>query len=286
MFGASETPYDLRFQALGIPVRVHPMFWLVAAMLGWQSENIPIVLIWVGCVFLSILVHEYGHGLMARAYGASPSILLQAFGGLCFYPADRQTPRQRLAVLIWGPGAGFVLCLATMAAYTVGFGLTPGEHIASVQKILCGYFGFLTRLDWMKPDDPTLRMALKKLGFDPTVPIRPDPDMIPKQLEIYWFLLEINILWGLINLLPIWPLDGGQITQTVLAQANPYHGRRWAHILSLLVAATCAILVYTQTQSIFNTLFFAYFAVINYQILDSIHRAHSLGIYDENGWGK
>ena len=43
MFGASETPYDLRFQLLGIPVRVHPLFWLVAAMLGWQNENIPVV---------------------------------------------------------------------------------------------------------------------------------------------------------------------------------------------------------------------------------------------------
>lgn len=64
MFGVPETPYDLRFQLLGMPVRVHPLFWLVAAMLGWRNENIPLVLIWVGCVFVSILVHEYGHGLV------------------------------------------------------------------------------------------------------------------------------------------------------------------------------------------------------------------------------
>ena len=34
--------------------------------------------------------------------------------------------------------------------------------------------------------------------------------------------IQINIMWGLINLLPIWPLDGGQITETVLSQVNPY----------------------------------------------------------------
>src|SRR5579875_2541086 len=124
MLGASETPYDLRFRALGIPVRVHPFFWLVAAMLGWQNENIPVVLIWVGCVFVSILVHEYGHGLMARAFGASPSIVLHGFGGLCIYQPDRQTPRQRLAVLLCGPGAGFVLCLAVMLVFSAAFGLT------------------------------------------------------------------------------------------------------------------------------------------------------------------
>ena len=39
MVGAAETPYDLRFRLLGIPVRVHPMFWLVSAVLGWQDHE-------------------------------------------------------------------------------------------------------------------------------------------------------------------------------------------------------------------------------------------------------
>ena len=29
-----HTPYDLHFRVFGIPVRVHPMFWLVAAIMG------------------------------------------------------------------------------------------------------------------------------------------------------------------------------------------------------------------------------------------------------------
>ena len=78
MLGASETPYDLRFHFLGIPVRVHPLFWLISAMLGWQPNNIPAVLTWIACVFLSILVHEYGHGGVARIYGCKPAIVLWA----------------------------------------------------------------------------------------------------------------------------------------------------------------------------------------------------------------
>ena len=136
MFGVPETPYDWRFRLLGIPVRVHPLFWLVAFMLGFVRENIPVSLIFVGCAFVSILVHEYGHGLTARAFGASPSIVLQAFGGLCIYQPDRQTPRQRLAVLICGPGAGFVLAGVVMLVFSAVYGLTLEDHLAFIENFV------------------------------------------------------------------------------------------------------------------------------------------------------
>ena len=34
----------------------------------------------------------------------------------------------------------------------------------------------------------------------------------------------------------------------------------------------------------FLTLFFAYFAIINFQILQSIHQAQSMGLYQEDEW--
>jgi Zn-dependent protease len=285
MFGASETPYDLRFQALGIPVRIHPFFWVVAAMLGWQPENIPLVLTWVGCVFVAILVHEYGHGLMARAHGESPSILLHAFGGLCIYQPDRESPRQRLAVLAWGPGAGFVLCFVVMAAFSAVFGMTPGEHVAFIKVLLSQSLPFAKDVSWLQPDGRTFLSGYQKLGFNLNE-FNPDPHAIHMRFEIYWFMLQINIMWGLINLLPVWPLDGGQITQTVLSQVNPYNGRRWTHIISLVVAGLFALLIFAFTKTFFRTLFFAYFAVINYQMLDMIHRAQTMGIYDEDWWRK
>ncbi len=82
MLGVPDTTaYDLRFRFLGIPVRVHPLFWLVTALLASESRDPKAILIWIACVFVSILVHEYGHGLMSRAFRCSPSIVLYGMGG-------------------------------------------------------------------------------------------------------------------------------------------------------------------------------------------------------------
>lgn len=104
---AAPTPYDLRFRLLGIPVRVHPLFWLIMAVLSGGENHLPEVLIFIGCAFLSILVHEYGHGLVSRFYGHPPAeIVLFWMGGYCACDLGRQRPWHRLAVLVAGPGPG------------------------------------------------------------------------------------------------------------------------------------------------------------------------------------
>src|SRR5271165_1987536 len=135
MLGTSTTPYDLRFRFLDIPVRIHPLFWLMAAVLGFQENNIPAVLIWIGCALVSILVHEYGHGLMAKHFHGSPSIVLYGLGGLCYSQGER-TPGQRLAVLFAGPGAGFILCAVVLAVTSLVLGLSGGEHLAVIQRLV------------------------------------------------------------------------------------------------------------------------------------------------------
>lgn len=266
MFGQSETPYDLRFQALGIPVRVHPMFWLFMGLIGWQDQNIPAVLIFIGCAFVSILVHEFGHGLTARAFGSPASIVLWGLGGLCYSNSDRQTPLQRLAVVAFGPGAGFLFCGVVMLVYSAIFGLNLDEQISFA---LYALFGVIS--DHLGP-------ALMKLKFEPR------SHALNPQIVIYRDLIFINIMWGILNILPIWPLDGGRICEIVLSQLNPFHGRRWTHIISMLTAGLCAIAIFHFTGSLLNTIFFAYFVVMNYQMLDSIHRAHSLGLHDDESW--
>jgi Zn-dependent protease len=265
MLGVSETPYDLRFRFMGIPVRVHPLFWLVSAMLGWHPNNLLAVGIWIGCVFLSILVHEYGHGSVARAFGCSPSIVLWGGGGLCYSQMERQTPAQRLAVVLSGPGAGFVLCAAVMVVFSALSGLTPREHLSMVRGLL------------HLPGDPdALLRAAVKLGYG--------PGGESATFQIYEDLVQINIMWGLLNLLPVWPLDGGRVSEIVLTYANGRDGPRWGHILSLLVAGVLAAVAYSATNDLFLTLFFAYFAIVNFQILQAIHRAHLMGMYRDEEW--
>ena len=259
MFGVAETPYDLRFPFLGIPVRVHPMFWLVSAMLGWQQNNIPAVLIWIACAFVSILIHEFGHGSVARSFGCSPWILLWGGGGLCYTQADRQTPAQRLAVVVSGPGAGFVLCGLVLLLASGLWGLTFQEHLSMVQ--LLGLPG----------DRDALMSAILKLRTQ-------------TNFWIYWDLVQINMLWGLVNLLPVWPLDGGRVSEIVLSQIDPRDGARWGHTISLLVAGVLAVLVFFHWRDLFLTVFFAYFAFMNFQVLQAIYQAHRLGISSDEDW--
>ena len=122
----APTEYDVKFPLLGIPVRIHPLFWVMAAALGWETHDRFYVLVWVACVFVSILVHEFGHGLTAeRVSRARPSVFLYLMGGLCSYDKEDRGPWRRAAVLIMGPGAGFLLlCAIVLAVGMSAFSVT------------------------------------------------------------------------------------------------------------------------------------------------------------------
>ena len=73
---------DLNFMLLGIPIRIHWMFWLMALFLGYNSRGPKELLVWVAALLVSILVHELGHAAVMRLYGLQPSITLYGMGGL------------------------------------------------------------------------------------------------------------------------------------------------------------------------------------------------------------
>jgi stage IV sporulation protein FB len=265
MLGASETPYDLRFRLLGIPVRIHPMFWLVSAVLGWHDHNLALVALWVACVLVSIMVHEYGHALTAKAYRCSPSVVLWGLGGLCYSQIDRHAPRQRLAVILAGPGAGFVLFGVVIFITTLLFGISPEEHLAAIQSMV-GLAHFPGSI-FQKFGDGVHNA---KVGDFLTY--------------AYHNLIWINLMWGLVNLLPLWPLDGGQAAQIILTSVDRSRGPRWGHVLSLLVAGGLAIMVMATSKDMFLVVFFGYFAFVNFQVLQTLHQAHSIGLHQDDDW--
>ena len=79
----------------------------------------------------------------------------------------------------------------------------------------------------------------------------------------YYDLLVINLWWGLLNLLPIWPLDGGQMAGVLLSMINPAQGMRWTHIVSLVAAGCLAMWVFQRDQ-LFLALWFIMFAMMNF----------------------
>ena len=65
MFDSQPTPLDLTFRVGPFPIRVQPWFFLGMAFLGWEFARfgVHVLLLWVACGFVSILVHELGHGV-------------------------------------------------------------------------------------------------------------------------------------------------------------------------------------------------------------------------------
>jgi stage IV sporulation protein FB len=112
----------LQFPLFGFPIRIHWLFWLNSALLGGAfGARTPTqfqgVLVWIGMVFLSILIHELGHAFAMRRFGdRRVEIVLYAFGGLAIGSSWRSRTEQIL-VSAAGPAAqiavGFLVWFLT-----------------------------------------------------------------------------------------------------------------------------------------------------------------------------
>ena len=217
-----ETAYDLRWQMFGIPVRVHPMFWLVTLIMGGNAlqQGVAYLLIWVACVFVSILVHELGHVVMGRIFGAEGRIILYGFGGLAVGSNQLRHRMERIAVSFAGPLAGSLfLGLVFLALYARDPVLFPAY--VAVAKAEFG-----TPL----PQGAEIRQLLGELF-----------QLHRMELSVVSDLIFINLLWGIVNLLPVWPLDGGQICRDALGGITPGREITLSLGISLVTAGILAI---------------------------------------------
>jgi stage IV sporulation protein FB len=85
------------------------------------------------------------------------------------------------------------------------------------------------------------------------------------------FLLFINIYWALINLLPVFPLDGGQIARSLFFLYNPRDGIRQSLLLSVIAGAGAAYYGFSHGQSYMGILF-ALLAFDSYQTYQGTRR--------------
>lgn len=104
----------VRFSIFGIPVEVQPWFWLTLALIGGINDagtpdGLLRLLLFVLAGFISVLVHELGHALTGKRFGAATAITLHAFGGYATFPAGRFTRGQDFLVTAAGPAIQLVL---------------------------------------------------------------------------------------------------------------------------------------------------------------------------------
>ena len=74
---------------------------------------------------------------------------------------------------------------------------------------------------------------------------------------------RVNIFWSVLNLVPVLPLDGGQIAREILVWQNPYRGQQRAMLVSAVAGAGAAAAGYVYGQT-FLAILFGLFAYQNF----------------------
>lgn len=99
----------LEFRLGPFPVRIEPIFLLLAVFLGLRHTNPASIALFVVVALVSVLWHEVGHAAAFRAFGYDSSIMLHGMGGLTMPHTDRALPAGRdLIVSLAGPVAGIL----------------------------------------------------------------------------------------------------------------------------------------------------------------------------------
>jgi membrane-associated protease RseP (regulator of RpoE activity) len=80
----------------------------------------------------------------------------------------------------------------------------------------------------------------------------------------------VSVFWGAINLLPIYPLDGGQIAREVIMRLNQREGLQLSLVISLVTAGTMALVAFFRFGDTFMGIFFVYLAFISYTSLGGV----------------
>lgn len=166
------------FSFRGIPIRLDPSWFVIAALISWSLASqlfpawrpgLPRATYWtmgiIGALglFASIVVHELSHALVARRHRIPiQGITLFVFGGVAEMGAEPPSPKSEFAMAIAGP------------LVSIGIGIVA----------LAG-------------------AALRGLWPDPVV-------------TVLGYLGAMNLILAAFNALPAFPLDGGRVFRAVL----------------------------------------------------------------------
>ena len=213
------------FSVAGIPVRVEPVFFVVSALFGlrYAEESVSLVFVWIGVTFVSILVHELGHGLSLKAFGTPSAIVLHGFGGVTL--SRRSLDRTRSVVVSM---AGSIVALAVL--------WLPARHLEAS--------------DWYLQQDLWLRGVVTFTAF-------------------------ANLWWSVANLLPIRPLDGGNVVSELFG--TPV-GRR-----ASVVVATAGGIWAVRNDQVYAGLFAFFLAWTNFQEIQTERTGGRPTTFDVDG---
>ena len=218
----SDTPGSLRFRLFGFPVALNWSVLFVGALIVTSELPVVAIALFFPAAILSILIHELGHALAARRYGARVhSVFLYLMGGLTSWsPGTRVVTRaNRLVISAAGSGVEILFGLAVFAMMKSG---ALGDVAANLMS---------------NPFRTTFWMA----GYA--------EEYVAYTAGVF---VWISVFWGVLNWLPIGGLDGSTMVRELAIIKNPARGEEIARGISIVVSVLAFLYLYTNGYRLFS----------------------------------
>jgi Zn-dependent protease len=197
----------------GIPVYLHSTLLLLPALVffttsdqGWPTSLL--VLATTAALFGCVLLHEFGHALMARRFGiVTRDVTLYPIGGIARLERMTERPFEEILIALAGPAVNVVI-VTLLTPVVIGF-LLLGVGLPSQET-------FITFAD-----SPVVWLAMF--------------------CSLLWLM---NIMLVVFNLIPAFPMDGGRVFRAILAHFfGLLRGTEIAVRVGIVIAVLLAIIM-------------------------------------------
>jgi Zn-dependent protease len=132
----------------GTQIKVHATFLLLVgwwALMGYQQAGTGGALsaaLSLLALFGCVLLHEFGHILMARRFGVrTPDVILLPIGGVARLERIPDEPRQELLIALAGPAVTLVIAALSVAALRLSGSHASVMHLSESQPFLAWIAG-------------------------------------------------------------------------------------------------------------------------------------------------
>lgn len=174
------------FSVFGIPVELHISFLLLMLFI-YAVAFLGFISLYIAflitLLFVTVVIHELSHSYVAQRYGVTiERIILLPIGGVSAMEEIPKDPNQELKIAAAGPLANIIIAFFCFIAL-----------------LIIGGIGSFTLSSFFISNTPSANLSLFLSNF-----------------------LGINLLLGLFNLLPAFPMDGGRVLRAFFARKTSY----------------------------------------------------------------
>lgn len=200
----------IEFSLFGVQVKIHPTIWASLAVMAYlltrEEQGLAGMSLFVVAAFLCLFAHEMGHALAGRWLGGGrPVIELEWLGGIC----SNNVSRLNRTGIILTTAAGPLTSLALMIPVLAGLMMAG-----------CSF-----SLAWQQMQNMIIFERPQTLL-----------DAYPPMMILFISqVVQVSFWWSILNLLPIFPLDGGIIMTNLMRRP------RRMHLVSMVVAGVLAL---------------------------------------------